>query len=280
MPPVSLLRSGSYAADWVKGFYTQAGIWWGDDPQDQGTHTARVATVERLCGPGPHRILDLGTGSGRTAAAYADAGHDVVGVELNPTDVGYAQSLLGAPRKGTLSIIEGDFAAVALEGRFDIITWWQGFGLGLDADQRRVLRRIADEWLAPAGSALVDVYNPVWAARNAGKVYHLDALEGVPGSVAMTERWTYDPIFCRWTDEWEPVDEPAKALAQTIRCYAPADLLLLLEGTGLAPLRLEVDGAEIDVFSNRISAGGPLMEAWAYLALLGRGGSRSSHVQE
>ncbi len=199
MARISLLKAGTYCADWVEDFYTQAGIWWGEDPQDKGTYAARVATVERLCGLGPHRILDLGSGSGYTAAAYADAGHDAVGVELNPTDVGYAQRLLGVSRKGALSFVEGSFYSVDLDGRFEVVTWWQGFGLGSDADQRRVLCRIADEWLVPGGSAILDVYNPVWAARNAGREVRLDALEDVPGSVAMTERWHFDPVYSRWS---------------------------------------------------------------------------------
>ncbi len=49
----SLLKQPDYSQDWVKDFYTQAGIWWGNDPQAAGTHEERVRLVERLCGPGP-----------------------------------------------------------------------------------------------------------------------------------------------------------------------------------------------------------------------------------
>jgi SAM-dependent methyltransferase len=268
--PSSLLRAGRYSRGWAKGFYTQAGIWWGTDPQDAGTHHARVETVARLCGPGARRVLDLGTGSGHTAAALADAGHAVVGVEFSPTAIGYAQELLALPRKGALAILEGDYYTIELEGRFDVLCWWQGFGLGSDADQRRVLGRIAHEWLAPGGSALIEVYNPIWAARHAGREVRLAALEGVPGSVAMTERWHFDPIYSRWIDEWEPVADPEEALAQTVRCYTPADLLLLLEGTGLTLRRVEVNGCEVDFSSHQIGLGGPLMEEWSYLAQLVR----------
>ena len=58
----ALFQLGRYSTDWVKGFYDQTAIWWGADPQEQGVHAARVATIERLCGPAPHRILDLGAG--------------------------------------------------------------------------------------------------------------------------------------------------------------------------------------------------------------------------
>jgi SAM-dependent methyltransferase len=269
MKPVSLLRSGNYSTDWVKDFYTQAGVWWGADPHDDPSdHKARAAIVERLCGPGKRRVLDLGAGSGFTAAALAEAGHSVVGVELNPTDVGYAQELLTLSRQGSLSTLEGSYYTIELDGRFDVVGWWEGFGLGSDAEQRRMLQRIAREWLAPGGCALIDVYSPVRAARHAGEEVHLEALEGVPGSVAMIERCHFDPVYSRWIDEGQPIAEPDKALAQTIRCYTPMDLLLLLEGTGLALKRIEVNGCEVDFSTNQITLSGPLTEAWGYLAQL------------
>jgi SAM-dependent methyltransferase len=246
----SLLRQSDYSQDWVKDFYTQAGIWWGDDPQAAGTHEERVQLVERLCGPGLKRILDLGCGPGRTVAAMADAGHRVVGVELNPTDAAYARELLKAPRKGAATFLEADFYTVDLQGPFDVVACWQIFGFGSDADQRRLLQRIAQEWLAPEGSVLLDVYNPAGPARDNGKEWRLAPLSGVSGSVEMIERCHYDPVQGRWTDEWQPTANPKNALAQTLRCYTPADLLLLLEGTGLRLERVEIAGEAFDVTNN------------------------------
>jgi SAM-dependent methyltransferase len=267
----SLLKSGSYASNWVKHFYTQAGIWWGSEPHDTAEeHDRRLEIVRRTCGNHKLRILDLGCGSGNTAAAFAHAGHDVVGVELNPTDISYAQSLLQKSYAGTLSIIEGDYNLVKLEGKFDLVTWWEGFGLGSDADQRKMLLRIAQEWLKPAGSALVDVYFPSRPARHAGEAIALDALEDVPGSVDMIERCYYDAVNARWIDEWQPVQNPSDALAQSLRCYAPADLLLLLEGTGLKVkhMQIEDENIEMNLPGSQIQIHPALLEAWAYLVQL------------
>jgi SAM-dependent methyltransferase len=252
----SLLRQKTYSQDWVKDFYTQAGIWWGKDPQAAGMHEERVQLIERLCGPGVKRVLDLGAGPGRTAAALADMGHAVVGVELNPTDAGYARELLETPRKGRLDFLEADFYTVDLQGRFDVVTCWQVFGLGSDSDQRRLLRRISQEWLAPEGNVLLDVYNPAGPAHDAGREWRLAPLPGVPGSVEMFERCRYDPIQGRWIDEWQPTAHPENALAQTLRCYTPADLLLLLEGTGLRLQRVEIEGQAVDFQTNRILSSG------------------------
>jgi SAM-dependent methyltransferase len=264
-----LFNLESYTSNWAHDFYTQAGIWWGEDPHDDpAVHVARATLVERLCGPGNLHILDLGAGSGRTAAALADRGHSVIGVELNPTDVGYASSLLKTGRAGSLAMVHADYYTVQLEGRFDVVCWWQGFGLGSDADQRRMLRRIADEWLSDGGCALIDVYNPTWPARHAGQEVLLEPLPDVPGSVEMIERCYFDPVYCRWIDEWQPTQAPHQALAQTLRCYTPADLLLLLEGTGLALKRVEFEGQEIDFQSQKIVLSETLLEAWGYLAQL------------
>ncbi len=134
---------------------------------------------------------------------------------------------------GKIEYIQADFYSVELSGIFDVVTCWQVFGIGSDADQRRLLQRIAHEWLASGGCVLLDVYHPLGPMRDAGKEWRLDALEGVPGSVALIELCHFDPVHARWIDEWQPVENPEHTLAQTIRCYTPADLLLLLEGSGL-----------------------------------------------
>jgi hypothetical protein len=175
--------------------------------------------------------------------------------------------LARAPRAGRLQVVQEDFYTVRLEGRFDVVCCWEVFGLGSDADQRRLLGRIAREWLAPDGCVLMDVYSPSRPARDAGTEQRRAPLPGVPGSVEMIERCHFDPLHSRWTDEWVPVADPSAALAQTLRCYSPADFLLLLEGTGLALERLEVDDREV-ALDDRIANGGPLRDAWQYVVKL------------
>ncbi len=267
----SLLRQGTYSQEWVKDFYTQAAIWWGDNPQAEGVQAARLEFISRLCGQGDKRILDLGAGPGRTAALLAEQGHTVVAVELNPTDAAYARDLLKTPRKGLLDFLEADFYIVDLVGKFDVVTCWQVFGLGSDSDQRRLLRRIAHEWLAPGGTVLLDVYNPAGPASDAGRERRLSPLSGVPGSVEMIERCHYDPVQGRWIDEWQPVANPENALAQSLRCYTPADMILLLEGTGLHLNYIEMEGQAVQVLDNRIMLSAELFKSdYNYLVQLCR----------
>ena len=186
------------------------------------------------------------------AALMADDGHHVVAVELSPIYANYAREHLKTPRIGTLEIIEADFYTVELAGRFDVVCYWDGFGVGSDADHRCLLQRIARHWLAPNGYVLMDVFSPIKPARDANTTVQLDPLDGVPELVKMNRRCHFDPLNCRWIDEWEPVDAPDQALAQTVRCYTPVDFLLLLEGTHLTLKHLEVDGEALDFKSGPI----------------------------
>ena len=185
MKKQSLLQNGVYSTGWIKDFYDQTGIWWGPDSEIGAEEQARALTINRLCGPGSKRVLELGCGAGHAAAAAADLGHAVTGVDLSTRRIQQARDNFPGPHPGSLTFIEGDFYTIQLEGKFDAITYWDGFGLLDDDGQRTLFRRIAQEWLAPGGSFLVDVASSAWAARNAGKEMVLAPLEGVPGSVKM-----------------------------------------------------------------------------------------------
>jgi hypothetical protein len=87
----------------------------------------------------------------------------------------------------------------------------------------------------------------------------------------MIRRCHYDPVHARWIDEWVPEADPGAALAQSVRCYAPPDFALLLEGTGLRLRDIVVAGEPIAWASDAVTDGGPLLEAWSYLAVLASG---------
>jgi SAM-dependent methyltransferase len=262
----SLYQIGHYSLDWVKDFYDLAGEWWGADPQDEGTHTARVEIVSRLCGSAPLTILDLGSGGGATAAALAAAGHHVTGIEFSRPQASFSSRWLGLPRNGTLRFLEADFYTVDLPRKFDLVTYWDGFGIGTDAEQQILLKKIATEWLKRNGCLLMDVFNPFKAARDAGSERHLAPLKGVAGSVEMINRHFFDAVTNRWIDEWEPVEHPENTMAQTIRCYSPTDLELLLEGTGLRLVKIEQDGKEVEWKQQQVNREDPVLTDWSYLA--------------
>jgi SAM-dependent methyltransferase len=213
--------------DWAREFYSRTGAWWGGaeariSPDDH----QRVAALRRHAGEPPARVLELGAGYGGAATLTARAGYAVTAVELGDR-ADYAARL------GSLQLIKDDFYTVRLEGRFHAVSYWDGFGVGTDADQRRLLGRIATEWFEPDGVALIDVYNPlVWSRWHGDQEERLARPEaGYPHHLYNAK--TFDPVTCTATDTWWDADRPDDRISQRLRCYTPADLALLLEGTGL-----------------------------------------------
>lgn len=257
---------------WVKPYYTRAGEYWGPTGIDE-VHLERVATLARLCGPGPHRVLELGAGTGEAAAAMADAGHSFIALDFSPTRASNIDLLAKDKRKGELTAVEAEFYEVDLRGEFDVVCYWDGFGVGSDSDQRRLLMRISNEWLKPGGFALIDVFSPFRWINETGKVWNLS--RNHPSHRYRQRRsFDYDPIHSRYLDTWCPIDdetgEPDEAMAitQRVRCYSPADFELLTEGVGLGIEHLEVAGAAFDRMSIVENRTHPIWGAWSYLAKL------------
>lgn len=124
-----------------------------------------------------------------------------------------------------------------MRGGYDVVAYWNGFGTGDDKDQRRLLRRVANEWLRPDGIAILDAFNPTWWARLSSEPKFHDECKA-------WQQTRFDPAFSRFVDAWWPDDGSEAAIEQSIRCYSPVDLTLLLEGTGLRIESLEISELE------------------------------------
>lgn len=206
--------------EWTKEFYRTQGEW-GDvfkgDPTSWHHYYA-----ERLSSymPAAARILELGSGGGQLALALAARGHEVLAIELVEEMAEHAKKLSQTPTSGSVTAIQGDFYEIEVTGTFDAVVYHDGFGVGEDEDQRRLLRRIST-WLRRDGVALIDIYTPWYWARHAGRT-------GMIGRAQ--RRYDFDPIGSRMLDFWSA---DGKEIMQSLRCYSPADLTLLLDSTGL-----------------------------------------------
>lgn len=247
--------------DWAKNFYSKQAKWlklparWAKfSPSDPpGRARRRAAALERLAQPGTKRVLELGAGSGIVAGAIALLGHTVVAVDIVDESVANARRVAAQLPHGELIVVQGDFYEIELTDRFDVVCYFDGFGIGSDADQQRLLHRIAG-WLKPEGCALVDVYSPWHFATKNGEVYR----EGN----AMC-RSDFDADRSRLLQSIWPVGEDeSQAVTQSLRCYSPADFRLLLEGTGLVLQTLEP--YESEDHEKRV----PLKQAMLYLTKL------------
>lgn len=244
--------------DWVAAFYARqcelmddAGAW-----DIQLTHREIARSVQSVAPP-PARVLELGAGGGQVAAALADLEYEVVAVELVPELAAHAQFLATAQRPGEMTVLLGNFYEIEPGGTFEVVCYWDGFGIGSDVEQRRLLQRIA-AWLSPAAYALVEVYTPWYWAQAAGRTM-------TTGKAA--RRYGFDGRGNRMLDTWWSVSDPAYTVTQTLRCYAPADLDLLLEGTGLKTVSITPGGC-YDAESGRYESDVPLERAMSYVATL------------
>jgi hypothetical protein len=158
-------------------------------------------------------------------AAANDMGHEATALELVSESAAHCRKL--ALNRPCMKVVQGDFYIADLGTDFDVVCYWDGFGIGTDSDQRRLLSRVR-EWLRADGCALIDIYTPWYAASTFGKGWQ----------VGMAAReYGFGAMGCRWLDTWRHIYQEGEPVTQSLRCYSPPDLELLLEGT-----RLKLDG--------------------------------------
>lgn len=205
-----------------ENFYNKQSLW---SPEtyfgEIDSKTKKKISIIKKYIPKNNNILDLGAGGGQISLAMANLGYDVVGIELLPCLADYARKNAEKSR-GRLTIIEGDFYKLKLKKKFQLITYWDGFGIGADEDQRILLHRIK-KWLPPNGMALIEVYTPWYSGYFSEKEMKFRGIR---------RKFGFDFENCRWEDTWTK-ENGHKSIKQSLRCYSPADLKLLLGNNGL-----------------------------------------------
>ena len=251
---------------WVRTFYSATGTWWGAAESDIRTRDRdRVAAVEAVCGTQSRVVLELGCGYGSTAAALVATGHRVVGVDLSERIHIGSQFL---PCRG-LGLVKADFYSVELKRRFEVVCYWDGFGVGRDDDQRALLERVSREWLTADGVALVDVFNPsTWAAAH-GWSERRPARPADGYQFSLGHAREYDPAGGRAIDIWWDESRPEERISQSLRCYSPAEFQELIAPTGLRLRSIIVDGHAHDPHDGD-AVDEALVGEWSYLAVLDR----------
>lgn len=116
-----------------------------------------VAFLQELC-PSPASLLELGVGTGRLAIPLAGHGYRVHGVDASPAML--AKLHENDPTGGVTTSV-GDFGALAVEGRYDLVLTALNtfFMLPTQEQQINCLRGIHDA-LADGGVAVFETYNP------------------------------------------------------------------------------------------------------------------------
>jgi SAM-dependent methyltransferase len=246
--------------DWVKTFYSKQNEWFGVylGPVDAPHHRRAFLIEEMGQLEQPAKILELGAGGGQTAAALANLGHEVTMIELLEESVECALELANQIWKGSIHPIQGDFYEYDFEPEFDLICYFDSFGIGEDADQRRLLKRIAS-WLKPQGSAIIEI-GSTWHWAGPANGFEMDLGGGM-------RAYSFDAENCRLIDRWWLPENPEEVYHQSLRCYTPADLKLLLEGTGLKMTKIQAGGT-VDYENLKFREHASLAESMTYFVRL------------
>jgi len=245
---------------WQKDFYRKQFLWsksWMDYDMDTLVGDL-IVKLQRLCGKDTNKILELGGGNGQFAVTAAKHGYEITVIEIVPECIEHIHYLKEKHDIGdNLRIIEGDFYNVPLKDQFDVVCYWDGFGIGTDAEQLLLLENISD-WLKPGAQALIDIYTPWYWAATAEQEVSFGKIK---------TKYGFDAEGCRMLDSWWLEDRKENVITQSLRCYSPADLKLLLNNTDLQYIHHE-PGGSMDYENWTYNATVPLSEAMMYTAKL------------
>ena len=109
-------------------------------------------------------VLELGCGTGRTLIPIAQAGVDIVGLDLSPemlAKAGENIQKVGFDSQQRIELVQGDMSTFVLEQRFDLITVPNRSFLHLltQDNQRQCLQRIRHH-LNDKGCLVLNVFDP------------------------------------------------------------------------------------------------------------------------
>ncbi len=115
-----------------------------------------VAFLAEVAGKGP--VLELGIGTGRIALPLAGRGVLVSGIDASPAMVA---KLRRKPGGSGIPVTQGNFADVAVEGRFSLVyvVFNTFFGLLSQEDQVRCFANVAAR-LEPTGVYVIEAFVP------------------------------------------------------------------------------------------------------------------------
>jgi SAM-dependent methyltransferase len=245
--------------DWVKEFYSKQNEWFGIYlGKIEESHHKRAWLVQEFANLSTAvNILELGAGGGQTAAAIANLGHKVTMVELLVESADCARNFAAQVKNGSLEVIQGDFYETEFNPVFDLICYFDSFGIGSDLDQIRLLKRI-NSWLKPNGKVIIEIGSTWFWARAAGKEIDL--------GVAI-RAYDFDYIGCRLIDKWCLEENPNEVYHQSLRCYTPADFEMLLKDSGLKLVGIK-PGGTIDFEIMEFVEKSELENAMTYFVLL------------
>lgn len=167
-------------------------------------------------------ILELGAGAGMIANELGAIDKQVTTVELVEELAAFAQK---SAHPNVIALCN-DFYTVELSQNYEVVLYLDGFGVGTDDEQLRLLKRIAN-WLTDDGYALIDIYEPnYWQ--------HVSNTQMSPTrDPAIQRNYDYDEDNHRMTDTWWHLDDEQQKVTQSLACYTIGEIQALCEKADL-----------------------------------------------
>lgn len=216
---------------WVIPFYKKQFEWLRDVEEEMASYLQQSADkIEEQIGVTFESMLDIGAGVGSIARVLDARGIAMTTLELVPELVETAR--IRSPK--SVDIHMGDFYTYTFSKQFDVVSYFDGFGIGTDNDQLTLLKRMKD-WVKDDGSLLIDIYHPdYWRTMAAGQKMKIDNAERI---------YSFDEGNCRLVDSWWHAEHPEDIVAQSLRCYTINEISAMCEKAQLTIVGIFPGGA-------------------------------------
>jgi len=147
-------------------------------------------TVIHLVPPAPVRVLDVGAGSGRDAAYFAERGDHILAVEPTREMREGAIALHPSPRIEWLDDRLPDLHAVVARGeRFDLV-WLSAVFMHFDEAERQTALRVFAGLMANGGALMMTLrHGPIPEGR---RMFDVTADDVIPHAAALGLRCTHN----------------------------------------------------------------------------------------
>lgn len=209
-------------SNWANDFYKMQYKFIGNYPE--GYHTKAANEILEQAGKPVESMLELGAWDGSLARALSNQVGQITTVELIKEMVEKAKSL----NPDNIETVHGSFYDVTIKHKFDAIIYIDGFGVGTDDDQLKLLKNIK-HWLKDDGCALIDVYQPEHWKKADGVEMYLNR-RAMPH---IKRRYSYDFEADIMMDTWWHEKDEKLYSTQYLKCYTPDEIHNLCRRSGL-----------------------------------------------
>ncbi len=196
---------------WTKDFYNFLYVYLPEVPEEY--FEKKLKEVKKFF-PHPERktLLELGGGKGEFAWLAARAGFEVTMIDISENAISEVKK-----QSENFRTVHCNFYDFLEEPHsFDVICYWDGFGIGNDEDQSKLLSLIAGN-LKNNGKVFLEIYSPFFWEKMHNKTFRI--------SDDVSRKYIYDIKNSRFTDCWHVREEEK---CQHLKCYSPEQFSKLL----------------------------------------------------